>query len=61
MNIALSLRRSLSTEIFKFRSTFLIWFLLIAPVFIPVINPILFLKRGDEIVSIEKTALSKVI
>lgn len=56
MNTALSLKRGISAELFKFRSTFLFWFILLAPAFIPLINLIIFLQRGTEIMERGGTA-----
>ena len=56
MNSVIALKRGISAEIFKFRSTFVFWFIILAPAFIPLINLIVFLKRGDEIVERGGTA-----
>lgn len=56
MNSALALKRGISAEIYKFRSTFVFWFIILAPAFIPLINLIIFLKRGDEIIERGGTA-----
>lgn len=56
MNSVIALKRGISAEIFKFRSTFVFWFIILAPAFIPVINLIVFLQRGDEIVARGGTA-----
>ncbi|MFY0592491.1 ABC transporter permease [Roseivirga sp.] len=49
MNSAIALKRGISAELYKFRRTFILWFLVLAPAFIPVINLIIFLSRGDVI------------
>ena len=49
MNLAIELRRGLSAELFKFRRTFTLWLLILAPGFIPAINLIIFWSKGDEI------------
>ncbi|WP_420386210.1 ABC transporter permease [Roseivirga sp.] len=56
MNTAIALKRGISAEIYKYRSTFVFWFIILAPAFIPIINLIVFLKRGDEIVERGGTA-----
>lgn len=50
MNLALELKRGISAEIYKFKGTFTLWLLILAPAFVPVINFIIFLNKGDEIV-----------
>ncbi|OEK05101.1 ABC transporter permease [Roseivirga misakiensis] len=51
MNSAIALKRGISAELYKFRRTFILWFLILAPAFIPVINLIIFLSRGDVIMA----------
>lgn len=51
MNAAIALKRGISAELYKFRRTFILWFLILAPAFIPVINFIIFLTRGDVIMA----------
>lgn len=50
MNQVIALKRGISAELFKFRRTFILWFLIIGPAFIPVINLLIFLLRGQEVV-----------
>ncbi|MEO0724297.1 MAG: ABC transporter permease [Bacteroidota bacterium] len=50
MNPAIALSRGLQAEVYKFRRTFLFWFLILAPGFVPAINLIIFLRRGHQIV-----------
>ncbi|MEC7756107.1 MAG: ABC transporter permease [Bacteroidota bacterium] len=52
----LALKKGISAEIYKYRSTFVFWFVLLAPAFIPAINLIAFLRRGDAIVARGGTA-----
>lgn len=56
MNFVSTYKQSLSAEIYKYRSTFLFWFLLLAPAFIPAINLIMFLQRGEAIMERGGTA-----
>ena len=56
MNSVLTLKRGISAEIYKFRSTFVFWFIILAPAFIPFINLIVFLRKGDEILERGGTA-----
>ena len=56
MNSVLALQRGISAEIYKFRSTFVFWFIILAPAFIPFINLIVFLRKGDEILERGGTA-----
>lgn len=50
MNTLMAMQRGVSAELYKFRRTFLLWFLIIAPAFIPFINLMIFLKRGEQII-----------
>ncbi len=50
MNPALTLSRGLQAEVYKFRRTFLFWFLILAPGFVPAINLIILLSKGPEII-----------
>jgi len=50
MNLAIELKRGISAEIYKFKGTFTLWLLILAPAFIPAINLIIFLTKGDEII-----------
>lgn len=50
MNPATTLSRGLQAEVYKFRRTFLFWFLILAPGFVPAINLIIFLSKGHEII-----------
>ncbi len=50
MNLALELKRGISAELFKFRRTFVLWLLVLAPAFVPAINFIILFKRGDKII-----------
>lgn len=50
MNIALELKRGISAELYKYRRTFVLWLLILAPAFVPVINFIILFKKGDEII-----------
>ena len=61
MNSVLALQRGISAEIYKFRSTFVFWFIILAPAFIPVINLMVFLKRGDEILERGGTAWGNLV
>lgn len=61
MNSALALRKGISAELFKFRSTFVFWLVILAPAFIPTINLIVFLQRGDEILARGGTAWSNLM
>lgn len=56
MNTVIALKRGISAEIFKFRSTFVFWLILLAPAFIPTINLIVFLRRGEAILARGGTA-----
>lgn len=49
MNAVIAMKKGLSAEIYKFRRTFTLWMLILAPGFIPAINLIIFWSRGDEI------------
>lgn len=51
MNAVIALKRGISAELYKFRRTFILWFLILAPAFVPVINFIIFLTKGPEIMS----------
>ena len=53
MNHAIELRRGITAEIYKYRRTFIIWFLILAPAFIPAINTIIFLSKGAKIIQPE--------
>jgi len=46
MNAAIALKRGISAELYKYKRTFILWFLILAPAFVPVINFIIFLTRG---------------
>ncbi len=50
MNPVIALSRGFQAEVYKFRRTFLFWFLILAPGFVPAINLIIFLSRGPDIV-----------
>lgn len=56
MNFFNLLRRGLHAESYKYRSTFLWWFVLLAPAFIPLINGIAFVRRGEYILERGGTA-----
>lgn len=47
----IEIRRGLSAEFFKFKNTFLFWFVILAPAFVPFINLISFLRRGEDIMA----------
>lgn len=51
MNFALELKRGITSEIYKFRRTFALWLLILAPAFIPIINFIILFKKGDQIIT----------
>ncbi len=51
MNAAIALKRGISAELYKFRRTFILWFLILGPAFIPVINLIIFLTRGEQVMA----------
>ncbi len=51
MNAAIALKRGISAELYKFRRTFILWFLIIGPAFIPIINLLIFLLKGEQIVA----------
>lgn len=51
MNTALTLKRGISAEIYKFRGTFTLWFLILAPAFVPTINFIIFISKGEQIMA----------
>ena len=51
MNPAINLSRAVQAEVYKFRRTFLFWFLILAPGFVPAINLIIFLSKGHELVA----------
>ena len=50
MNIAIQLKRGISAEIFKYKKTFTLWLLILAPAFVPVINFIILWQKGPEII-----------
>lgn len=50
MNIVLEYKRSIAAEIYKFRRTFTLWLLILAPAFIPTIMFFVFWSKGHEIV-----------
>lgn len=50
MNIAVELKRGISAELFKYRRTFVLWILVLAPAFVPIINFIILFKKGDQII-----------
>ena len=56
MNYILSIKQGLSAEIYKYRNTFLFWFVLLAPAFVPTINLVIFLNKGEEILGRGGTA-----
>lgn len=56
MKLFYSLQAGISAETFKYQSTFLWWFILLAPAFIPLINLFAFVRRGDEILERGGTA-----
>ena len=51
MNAAIALKRGISAELYKYKRTFILWFLIIGPAFIPVINFIIFMSRGTEVMA----------
>lgn len=51
MNAAIALKRGISAELYKYRRTFILWFLILAPAFVPVINFIIFLTKGSELMA----------
>lgn len=51
MNAAIALKRGISAELYKFKRTFILWFLIIGPAFIPVINFIIFMSRGEQVMA----------
>ena len=61
MNIALQLKRGISAEIFKYKKTFTLWLLILAPAFVPVINFIIFWRKGPEIINEGMDAWSTLI
>ncbi|MCE7995297.1 MAG: ABC transporter permease subunit [Roseivirga sp.] len=50
MNIVLELKRGISAELYKYRRTFVLWLLVLAPAFVPIINFIILFKKGDQII-----------
>lgn len=50
MNLVLELKRGISAELFKYRRTFVLWLLILAPAFVPIINYIILFKKGDQII-----------
>ncbi len=50
MNLVLELKRGISAELYKYRRTFVLWLLILAPAFVPVINYIILFKKGDQII-----------
>jgi len=50
MNAVIAMRKGLTAELYKFRRTFTLWMLILAPAFIPAINLIIFWTKGHEIV-----------
>jgi len=50
MNAVIAMKKGLSAEIYKFRRTFTLWMLILAPAFIPAINLIIFWSKGDEVI-----------
>lgn len=50
MNAAIALQKGIASEAYKFRRTFTLWLLILAPAFVPVINLIVFLAKGHQIV-----------
>lgn len=50
MNAVIAMKKGLSAEIYKFRRTFTLWMLILAPGFIPAINLIIFWSKGHEII-----------
>lgn len=50
MTIVLELKRGIAAEIYKYRKTFTLWMLILAPAFVPAINFIIFLQRGQDII-----------
>lgn len=53
MNTVGELTRGIGAELYKFKRTFVLWFLILAPAFVPAINLIIFLNKGHEIVGAE--------
>ncbi len=51
MNTAIALKRGISAELYKYKRTFILWFLIIGPAFIPVINFIIFMTKGSEVMA----------
>ena len=56
MSAVIALKRGVSAEVFKFRRTFLLWFLILAPAFIPLINFLIFWTKGHELIKPESNA-----
>ena len=50
MNAVIAMKKGLSAEIYKFRRTFTLWMLILAPAFIPAINLIIFWSKGHEVI-----------
>tara|TARA_R110001599_G_scaffold353273_1_gene591365 strand:+ start:1126 stop:1905 length:780 start_codon:yes stop_codon:yes gene_type:complete len=61
MNLALQLRRGISAEIFKYKKTFTLWLLILAPAFVPIINFIILWRRGPEMIKEGMNAWSTLI
>lgn len=49
MNSVTALKRGIGAELYKFRRTFILWFLVLAPAFVPFINLMIFVKKGHEL------------
>ena len=50
MNAVIAMKKGLSAEIYKFRRTFTLWTLILAPGFIPAINLIIFWSKGEQVI-----------
>lgn len=50
MNIAAQLHHGISAEIYKYKKTFTLWLLLLAPAFIPFINFMILWRKGDKVI-----------
>lgn len=61
MNSVTALQRGISAELYKFRRTFILWFLVLAPAFVPFINLMIFVKKGHELVGPEDNPWERLV
>ncbi|MFT6969730.1 MAG: hypothetical protein ACJAXX_000291 [Roseivirga sp.] len=61
MNIAIQLKRGISAEVYKYKKTFTLWLLILAPAFIPLINFIILWQKGPQLIKVGTGAWSTLL